>query len=182
MWLSFSQFRISCTQVFDKLICETVLRRRSQRHHREEPSIGARFQIEGESGLTDHRACLGSKSEIIGSCTDDYFLHRLLVNEIILASSARFPCLNNQSRDRSPPWVWKANSTIKLWVKSIAADWNDGNCYLLSVCYWSLPDWRRETSRSTSRFDCLSMISARLSCAFFPRATAISIFALPSLK
>jgi hypothetical protein len=114
VWLSFSQFRISCTQVFDKLICETVLRSRSQRHNREEPSIGARFQIEGESGLTDHRACLGSKSEIIGSCTDDYFLHRFLVNEIILASSARFPCLNNQSRDRSPPWVWKAISTIKL--------------------------------------------------------------------
>ena len=108
MWLSFSQFRISCTRVFDKLICETVLRSRSQRHNREKPSIGARSQIEGESGLTDHRACLGSKSEIIGSCTDDYFLHRFLVNEIILASSARFPCLNNQSRDRSPPWVWKS--------------------------------------------------------------------------
>ncbi|CAN2178373.1 hypothetical protein MCEGKSH29_00237 [Candidatus Nanopelagicaceae bacterium] len=121
MWLSFSQFRISCTRVFDKLICETVLRWCSQRHYREEPSVGARSQIEGDSGLTDHRACLGSKSEIIGSCTDDYFLHRLLVNEIILASSARFPCLNNQSRDRSPPWVWKAISTIKLWAKCIAA-------------------------------------------------------------
>jgi hypothetical protein len=182
VWLSFSQFRISCTQVFDKLICETVLRSRSQRHNREEPSIGARFQIEGESGLTDHRACLGSKSEIIGSCTDDYFLHRFLVNEIILASSARFPCLNNQSRDRSPPWVWKATSTIKLWAKCIAAHWHEENRYLLSVRYWSLPDRRRETSRSISRFDCLSIISARLSCAFFPRATAISIFALPSLK
>ena len=129
MWLSFSQFRISCTQVFDKLICETVLRSRSQRHNREEPSIGARFQIEGESGLTDHRACLGSKSEIIGSCTDDYFLHRFLVNEIILASSARFPCLNNKSRDSSPPWVWKATSTIKLWAKCIAAHWHEENRY-----------------------------------------------------
>ena len=108
--LSFSQFRISYTRVFDKLICENVLRQRSQRRYLEEPSSGARSQIEGESGLTDHRACLGSKGEIIGSCTDDYFLHRLLVNEIILASSARFPYLNNQSRDRSPPWVWKALS------------------------------------------------------------------------
>jgi hypothetical protein len=32
-----------------------------------------------------------------------YFLHGLLVYEIIPASSARFPCLNIQSRDRSPP-------------------------------------------------------------------------------
>jgi len=30
-----------------------------------------------------------------------------LVYEIILASSARFPYPNIQSRDRSPPWVWK---------------------------------------------------------------------------
>jgi hypothetical protein len=101
--LSFSQFRISYTQVFDELICETVLQRCSQRHRYEKPSSGARPQTEGASGLTDHRACLGSKGEIIGSCTDDYFLHRLLVYEIILASSARFPCLNIQSRDRSPP-------------------------------------------------------------------------------
>ena len=114
MWLAFSQFRISCTQVFDKLICETVLRWCSQRHYREEPSVGARSHIEGDSGLTDHRACLGSKSEIIGSCTDDYFLHRLLVNEIILASSARFPCPNIQSRDRSPPRVENFDICRKL--------------------------------------------------------------------
>ena len=31
------------------------------------------------------------------------FLHGLLVYEIIPASSARFPCLNIRSRDRSPP-------------------------------------------------------------------------------
>jgi hypothetical protein len=33
-----------------------------------------------------------------------------MVYEIIPASSARFPYLNSQSRDRSPPWVWKALS------------------------------------------------------------------------
>ena len=51
--LSFSQFRISYTRVFDKLICETVLSTYSQRYADEELSSDARFQSESAPGLTD---------------------------------------------------------------------------------------------------------------------------------
>jgi len=45
-----------------------------------------------------------------------------LVNEIIPASSARFPCLNIQSRDRSPPRFFGFNlikHQPEIWVESI---------------------------------------------------------------
>ena len=53
MCLSFSQFRISYTRVFDKLICENVLSTYSQRYVDEELSSDARFQSESAPGLTD---------------------------------------------------------------------------------------------------------------------------------
>ena len=53
MCLSFSQFRISYTRVFDKLICETVLSTYSQRYADEKLSSDARFQSESAPGLTD---------------------------------------------------------------------------------------------------------------------------------
>ena len=53
-------------------------------------------------GLTASK-CLCSEFESLLISVSSYFLHGLLVYEIIPASSARFPCLNIQSRDRSPP-------------------------------------------------------------------------------
>ena len=55
-------------------------------------------------GLTASK-CLCSEFESLLISVSSYFLHGLLVYEIIPASSARFPCLNIQSRDRSPPRV-----------------------------------------------------------------------------
>ena len=70
----------------------------------------------GESNLraTDYRARLGSESVIRRSFICVCLYARVcVVNEIIPASSARFPWLNNRSRDRSPPrltwirsWMW----------------------------------------------------------------------------
>ena len=53
-------------------------------------------------GLTASK-CLCSEFESLLISVSSYFLHGLLVYEIIPASSARFPWLNIQSRDRSPP-------------------------------------------------------------------------------
>ena len=53
MRLTFSQSWISYTQVFNELICETVLSRYSQRYLDEELSSDARFRDESAPGLTD---------------------------------------------------------------------------------------------------------------------------------
>ena len=78
------------------------------------PSYDVGPWVEGTLRTTDFGARLGSESEIRRSficvCID---ARVFVVNEIIPASSARFPWLNNRSRDRSPPrltwirsWMW----------------------------------------------------------------------------
>ena len=67
------------------------------------PLVDARFQVESGTWANGFELAYAASSKSDDLTSAFIFLHGLLVNEIIPASSARFPCLNIQSRDRSPP-------------------------------------------------------------------------------
>jgi len=78
------------------------------------PLVDARFQVESGTWANGFELAYAASSKSDDLTSAFIFLHGLLVNEIIPASSARFPCLNIQSRDRSPPRVKKETYFFSL--------------------------------------------------------------------
>jgi hypothetical protein len=80
------------------------------------PLVDARFQVESGTWANGFTVAYAASAKSDDLTSAFIFLHGLLVNEIIPASSARFPCLNIQSRDRSPP-RFKVLSHLQLGEK-----------------------------------------------------------------
>ena len=152
--------------------------------HQVEPPSDARSRVGGDPGLTDFMLLLAARQRERSQRGLNWRLlvSRSWLTRSSLGSSARFPCLDDRSRNRSPPVQLSLQGTTTAhslhpvhlrWGKTPSAR-SRARAYP--------PRPRRATARSASRLACCSASACRLSYVFLPRATAISTLALPSLK